>query len=179
MEMTFDSAFLSVRDKVGDVMQTPAGDRLIAGAIAFVEKEMHMHIGRGMLAMAKNFTVEKVFSMAGEHVPQGLLPVVNAVLQQIPRAGTIVPETTKTLPNEENAYSVYDSIDTLLQNDACKAVLTELLQMLSQKLGMPASEEILTVFGGFTVHALVCAAGEKLPADFEAQVNEKLQVITK
>ncbi|MGN0562601.1 MAG: hypothetical protein ACI4K6_07315, partial [Candidatus Fimenecus sp.] len=106
-------------------------------------------------------------------------PVVNAVLQQIPCPGAAVPAEEKTLPANDGAYSVYDEISDLLKNDACKAVLLELLQMLSEKLGVPAGEGMLSIFGGFTVHQLMCAAGEALPEGFEAETNEKLQAIAK
>lgn len=138
-----------------------------------------MSIGKGMLSMIKNFTVEKVFSMAGARVPQSLLPVVNAVLQQIPRPGADVPAEEKTLPANDGAYSVYDEISDLLNNNACKAVLSEPLQMLSEKLGMPVGEGMLSILGGFTVHQLLCAAGDKLPEGLEAETNEKLQAIAK
>jgi len=179
MELTFRDGYLSVKDKLGDLMKTAEGEKLIAGAVDFVSKEMNMNIGKGMLAMIKNFTVEKVFSMAGARVPQSLLPVVNAVLQQIPSPGAAVAAEEKTLPHEAGGYSVYDKVDALLGNTAGKAVLTELMQMLSEKLGVPAGESLLSIFGGFTVHQLMCAAGEQLPEGFEAQINEKLQAIAK
>lgn len=179
MELTFRDGYLSVKDKLGDLMKTAEGEKLIAGAIDFVGKEMNMNIGKGMLAMIKNFTVEKVFSMAGARVPQSLLPVVNAVLQQIPAPGATVTAEEKTFPHEAGGYSVYDKVDTLLENTQAKAVLTELMQMLSEKLGVPAGEGLLSIFGGFTVHQLMCAAGEQLPEGFEAQINEKLQAVAK
>ena len=179
MEMTFRDGYLSVHDKLGDLMKTPAGEKLIAGAIDFIAKEMNISIGKGMLSMIKNFTVEKVFSMAGARVPQGLLPLANAVLQQIPRPGADVPAEAKTVPANDGAYSVYDEISDLLNNDACKAVLLELLQMLSEKLGMPLGEGMLSMFGGLTVHQLLCAAGDKLPEGLETETNEKLQAIAK
>ena len=74
---------------------------------------------------------------------------------------------------------MYDTIDTLLANADGKAVLLELMQMLSEKLGVPAGEGLLSMFGGFTVHQLMCAAGEQLPEGFEAQIHEKLQAILK
>lgn len=179
MELTFRDGYLSVKDKLGDLMKTAEGEKLIAGAIDFVGREMNMSIGKGMLSMIKNFTVEKIFSMAGARVPQSLFPVVNAVLQQIPRPGAAAPAEEKTLPANANGYSVYDTIDTLLANADGKAVLLELMQMLSEKLGVPAGEGLLSMFGGFTVHQLMCAAGEQLPEGFEAQINEKLQAILK
>lgn len=179
MELTFRDGYLSVKDKLGDLMKTAEGEKLIAGAIDFVGREMNMSIGKGMLSMIKNFTVEKIFSMAGARVPQSLFPVVNAVLQQIPRPGAAAPSEEKTLPANANGYSVYDTIDTLLANADGKAVLLELMQMLSEKLGVPAGEGLLSMFGGFTVHQLMCAAGEQLPEGFEAQINEKLQAILK
>ena len=117
--------------------------------------------------------------MAGARVPQGLLPLANAVLQQIPRPGADVPAEAKTVPANDGAYSVYDEISDLLNNDACKAVLLELLQMLSEKLGMPLGEGMLSMFGGLTMHQLLCAAGDKLPEGLEAETNEKLQAIAK
>lgn len=179
MVLTFRDGYLSVKDKLGDLMKTAEGEKLIAGAIDFVGREMNMSIGKGMLSMIKNFTVEKIFSMAGARVPQSLFPVVNAVLQQIPLPGAAAPAEEKTLPANANGYSVYDTIDTLLANADGKAVLLELMQMLSEKLGIPAGEGLLSMFGGFTVHQLMCAAGEQLPEGFETQINEKLQAILK
>lgn len=179
MEMTFREGYLSVQDKLGDVMKTDEGEKLINGAIDIVGKEMNMNVSKGMLAMIKNFTIEKIFSMAGSRVPQGLMPVVNAVLQQVAKPDSGMQPEMPSVEIKDGFYSVADRIENILKVDAGKAVLTDLMQTVSEKLGVPAGEGMLALFGGFTVHQLLAAAGGFLPENAEEQVNQKLQEIAK
>ncbi len=179
MEMTFREGYLSVQDKLGDVMKTDEGEKLINGAIAFIGREMNMNVSKGMLTMIKNFTIEKIFSMAGARVPQSLLPVVNAVLQQVAKPNSGMQPEKPDVEIKEGFYSVADRIEDVLKTDAGKAVLTDLMQTVSEKLGVPAGEDMLALFGGFTVHQLSAALDSFLPEDAEEQTNQKLQAIAK
>lgn len=179
MELTFRDGYLSIHDKLGDIMKTEAGAKLMDGAIAFVGKEMNMNVGKGMLSMIKNFTVEKILGMAGSRVPGNITPVVNAVLQQIPQANADVPEVERTLPCKEGFYSIYDRIEDVLQSEAGKAELLELAQTFGESVGFPVGEGVLSMFGGLTLHALLQAGGDKIPADMQEQAQAKLQRIAK
>lgn len=176
--MTFCEDAFSVRDKLGDIMKTREGAQLIAGAVDFIAAEMHMTIGKGMLAMVKNFTVEKVFSMAGSRVPQSLLPLVNALLQQVAKPNAQVRDA-HPLQTDSNAYSVYDTIAQLCENAESKSVLLSCMQTLREPLGLPANEGFLQILGGFTPHQLSAAVGDYLSAEAEQKLQDALQAIAK
>ncbi len=82
-ELTFKDGYFSVKDKLGDIMKTEEGDKFIGEMIDKVSKEMNMTVSKGMLAMAKSFTVEKVFDMAGSHLSPDVKVWVNDKLQTI------------------------------------------------------------------------------------------------
>ena len=171
--------YLSVQDKLGDVMKTEAGGKLVEGAIDFIGKEMNMNIGKGMLAMVKNFTLEKIISMAGSRLPQGALPLVNALLQQIPAPGNKHPDEAEKMPYDASCFSIYDTIGDIRANEQGKAALMQFVSGLSEKLGFPVSEGMLGLFDGFTVSQLLTAFSKKLPEDMEKTAEEALQKIQK
>lgn len=82
-ELTFKDGYFSINDKIGDIMKTPAGDAFIASMIDKVSEAMSMNVSKGMLNMAKGFTVQKVFDMAGGQLPSGVKIWVNDELQKI------------------------------------------------------------------------------------------------
>ncbi len=82
-EMTFKEGYFSVKDKLGDIMKNEEGDKFVSEMIEKVSKEMNMNVSKGMLNMAKSFTIEKVFDMAGSHLGPEVKIWVNDTLQKI------------------------------------------------------------------------------------------------
>ncbi len=82
-EFTFKEGYFSVKDKIGDIMKTEEGDKFIGEMVEMVGKEMNMNVSKGMMSMAKGFTVEKVFDMAGSHFSPSVKIWVNDRLQAI------------------------------------------------------------------------------------------------
>lgn len=82
-DLTFNNGYFSINDKIGDVMKTPEGDAFIASMIDKVSEAMSMNVSKGMLNMAKGFTVQKVLDMAGGQLPAGVKVWVNNELQKI------------------------------------------------------------------------------------------------
>ena len=82
-ELTFNEGYFSINDKIGDIMKTPEGDAFIGSMIEKVTEAMNMNVSKGMLNMAKGFTVQKVFDMAGGQLPAGVKVWVNDELQKI------------------------------------------------------------------------------------------------
>ncbi len=82
-ELTFNEGYFSILDKLGDIMKTPEGDEFIGNMIAKVTESMNMNVSKGMLNMAKGFTVQKIFDMAGAQLPAGIKGWVNSELQKI------------------------------------------------------------------------------------------------
>lgn len=177
--LTLREGYLSVQDKLGDIMKTEAGGKLVEGAIDYIGREMNMTIGKGMLAMVKNFTLEKIISMAGSRLPQGALPMVNALLQQIPAPGNKHPDEAEQMPHDAAHFSIYDTIGDIRANEQGKAALMEFTAGFAEKLGFPLSEGMLALFDGFTVNQLLTAFSKKLPEDMENTAEEALQKIPK
>ncbi len=82
-ELTFNEGYFSIKDKLGDIMKTPEGDEFISQMLEKVTQQMNMNVSKGMLNMAKGFTIEKIFGMAGGNLPQSVKIWVNEQLQQI------------------------------------------------------------------------------------------------
>ena len=51
-------------------MKNPEGEKFILEMVDKISSEMGMNISKGMMNMVKNFTVSRVFDMAGDRVPQ-------------------------------------------------------------------------------------------------------------
>ncbi len=64
-------------------MKNPEGEKFINSMIEKITSEMNMNISKGMMNMAKGFTVEKVFDMAGSRVPSKAKLWVNSELNKI------------------------------------------------------------------------------------------------
>ena len=82
-EMTFDSDYFCVKDKLGDIMKTDEGSAFIGEMIDKVSVQMNMNVSKGMLQMAKGFTIERIFDMAGDRVGPEVKVWVNQKLQKI------------------------------------------------------------------------------------------------
>ncbi len=82
-ELQFPEGYFSIKDKIGEIMKVPEGEAFINGMIEKITAEMGMNISKGMMNMAKGFTVEKVFDMAGSRVPAKAKPWVNSKLNKI------------------------------------------------------------------------------------------------
>ncbi|MBS7361973.1 MAG: hypothetical protein KIG24_06565, partial [Oscillospiraceae bacterium] len=82
-ELEFPDGCFSVRDKIGDIMKTPEGEELINGWIDKISVQANMTVSKGMMNMVKNFTVERVFAMAGDRVPIDIMFDVNESLNKI------------------------------------------------------------------------------------------------
>ncbi len=84
--LEFKDGYFSVNDKIGDLMKNKEGEKFVSSMIEKISAEMNMNISKGMLNMAKSFTVQKVFDMAGSKIPPGVKAKVNSELQKIKKA---------------------------------------------------------------------------------------------
>ncbi|MDE5604775.1 MAG: glycoside hydrolase family 2 protein [Eubacterium sp.] len=82
-ELQFPEGYFSIKDKLGEIMKNPEGEKFINEMVEKITTEMGMNISKGMMNMAKGFTIEKVFDMAGSRVPAKVKPWVNNKLNQI------------------------------------------------------------------------------------------------
>jgi beta-galactosidase len=82
-EIEYPDGVFTIKDKIGDVMKNPEGKEFIDEMIETVTKEMGMNVSKGMINMAKNFTVEKVFAMAGSRVPKSAYVAISKKLNSI------------------------------------------------------------------------------------------------
>ncbi|MGN1479346.1 MAG: glycoside hydrolase family 2 protein [Acutalibacteraceae bacterium] len=82
-EMTFDSDYFCVKDKLGDIMKTEEGSAFVGEMIDKVSAQMNMNVSKGMLQMAKGFTIERIFDMAGDRMTPEVKVWVNQKLQKI------------------------------------------------------------------------------------------------
>ncbi len=82
-ELSFKEGYFSIYDKLGDIMKTPEGDAFIGSMIEKVSEAMSMNVSKGMMNMAKGFTIQKIFDMAGGQLPDGVKVWVNEELQKI------------------------------------------------------------------------------------------------
>ncbi|MCD7828208.1 MAG: beta-galactosidase [Clostridiales bacterium] len=84
-ELEFKEGYFSINDKLGDIMKTEQGNKFVSDMVDKVSEAMNMSISKGMMNMAKGFTVVKVFDMAGSRVPDSAKVWVNQELQKIPK----------------------------------------------------------------------------------------------
>lgn len=82
-ELEFPEGYFSIKDKIGDIMKVPEGQAFIEDMIEKISAAANMTVSKGMLNMAKNFTVERIFDMAGDRVPKELIVPLNKKLNQI------------------------------------------------------------------------------------------------
>ena len=80
---SFPRGIFQSKDKIGDIMKVPEGEKFINEMIEKITAEMGMNISKGMMNMAKGFTIEKVFDMAGSRVPEKVKPWINSKLNRI------------------------------------------------------------------------------------------------
>lgn len=79
--LQFPEGYFSIRDKVGALLKNPEGEKLVS---ELVDQMMPgMKISKGMLNMAKHFTIEKVIEMAGDRIPPEMVRYLNQRLNQI------------------------------------------------------------------------------------------------
>ena len=69
-KVEFKEGYFNLEDKIGDIMKNPEGEKFILEMVDKISSEMGMNISKGMMNMVKNFTVSRVFDMAGDRVPQ-------------------------------------------------------------------------------------------------------------
>ncbi|MGN0521870.1 MAG: glycoside hydrolase family 2 TIM barrel-domain containing protein [Eubacterium sp.] len=82
-EIEYPEGYFTIKDKIGDIMKNPEGKVFIDEMIAKVSEEMNMNVSKGMMNMAKNFTIEKVFDMAGSRVPKEAKLFISQKLNKI------------------------------------------------------------------------------------------------
>lgn len=179
MELISRNGYLSVYSTLAAVMRTPEGNTLVAGALQYAAEEMHAPINQGVLALCKNFTVEKLFSMAGGKLPQEFLPLLNALLLQIPDNGNTVRTEKKLYTENGTGYSVYDRISCILRNDRAANALLASLGSFAAKWDVSIRASMLKPFGGVSVHCLLTALSDELPVGTEAEVHRLLQTISR
>lgn len=178
MALPMRDGYLSVYSTLAQVLRTPEGEALISGALAYANEEMHLPIHKGMLTFCKSFTVEKLFSLAGEKLPQELLPLLNALLLQIPiHLGTA--QTEKQYAENGTGYSVYDRISCILQNEKAANIVLASLSSFAASKGVSVREAMLKPLGGVSVHCLLTALADVLPVGTESEVHRFLQEIPK
>lgn len=82
-EIEYPEGVFTVKDKIGDIMKNPEGKKFIEDMLEIITKEMNMNISKGMFNMAKGFTIEKVFLMAGNRITKEVMVAVSKKLNQI------------------------------------------------------------------------------------------------
>ncbi|MGN1161934.1 MAG: DUF4982 domain-containing protein, partial [Candidatus Fimenecus sp.] len=82
-ELEFPEGYFSIKDKIGEIMKNPEGEAFINSMIEKITAEMNMNVSKGMMNMAKGFTVEKVFDMGGARIPPEAKVWVNQQLNKI------------------------------------------------------------------------------------------------
>ena len=82
-DLEFPDGYFSIKDKVGEIMKNPDGEAFINSMVEKITSELHMNISKGMMNMAKGFTVEKVFDMGGSRIPAEAKIWVNQQLNKI------------------------------------------------------------------------------------------------
>lgn len=82
-DLEFPDGYFSIKDKVGEIMKNPDGEAFINSMVEKITSELHMNISKGMMNMAKGFTVEKVFDMGGSRIPPEAKIWVNQQLNKI------------------------------------------------------------------------------------------------
>lgn len=79
--LQFPEGYFSIRDKVGALLKNQEGEQLVEEMVSQVMPGMK--ISKGMLNMAKHFTIEKVIEMAGDRVTPEMVRYLNERLNQI------------------------------------------------------------------------------------------------
>lgn len=79
--LQFPEGYFSIKDKVGALLKNPEGEKFVAEMIGKVMPGMK--VSKGMLNMAKHFTIEKVIDMAGDRITPEMVRYVNGRLNQI------------------------------------------------------------------------------------------------
>ncbi len=69
-EILFPEGFFTVKDKIGEIMKNPEGLEFINDMIEKITEIANISVSKGMLNMAKGFTIEKLFDMAGSRMPE-------------------------------------------------------------------------------------------------------------
>ncbi len=82
-EIEYPEGYFTINDKIGDIMKNPEGKKLIDEMVEKITTEMNMNISKGMMNMVKNFTVSKVFDMAGSRAPADAKLFISKKLNQI------------------------------------------------------------------------------------------------
>lgn len=81
--MEYPEGYFSVKDTLGEILKNPEGERFVSEMLEKAAKETGFKINKGMLAMAKSFTVERCFDMAGGKVPEKVKLQINTRLNKI------------------------------------------------------------------------------------------------
>ncbi len=179
MKLDSRSGYLSVYSTLAQVMRTPEGESLVLGALQYASEELHLPVNKGMLTFCKSFTVEKLFAMAGGKLPQALLPILNALLLQIPITADTVQTAKKQYAENGTGYSVYDRISCILQNAQATNTVLASLSCFAANMGVSVSSAMLKPFGGVSVHCLLTALADVLPVGTKAEVHRLLQAVAK
>lgn len=73
--------YFSIKDKVGALLKNLEGEQFVSEMIGKVMPGMK--VSKGMLNMAKHFTIEKVIEMAGDRITPEMVRYLNQRLNQI------------------------------------------------------------------------------------------------
>lgn len=79
--LQFPEGYFSIKDKVGALLKNPEGEQFVSEMIGKVMPGMK--VSKGMLNMAKHFTIEKVIEMAGDRITPEMVRYLNQRLNQI------------------------------------------------------------------------------------------------
>ncbi len=79
-EMTFDPAFLSIKDTLNDILAHEEGKEVL---MQIFQSSGKMVVNDGMLKMVGKMKMEIIMKMAGDKMPEGIDKAINAKLQKI------------------------------------------------------------------------------------------------
>ena len=79
--LQFPEGYFSIKDKVGALLKNLEGEQFVSEMIGKVMPGMK--VSKGMLNMAKHFTIEKVIEMAGDRITPEMVRYLNQRLNQI------------------------------------------------------------------------------------------------
>lgn len=82
-DLVFPDGYFSIKDKMGDIMKNPKGNELVTKMIESITSKMNLNISKGMMAMVKGMTLEKIFDMSGDKIPNKVKLWVNSELTKI------------------------------------------------------------------------------------------------
>ncbi len=83
VEFEYKDGYFSIKDKLGDIMQTEEGDKLIRIMMDRASQKTGMKIGGGMLKMIGGMTMERIAGMMGDKLDMQELYELNKALQNI------------------------------------------------------------------------------------------------